>query len=231
MSSSPEEESFLNRLFFLVNIASFTNITASICSTTTCIGKETPYFTSISSIIYPFDGNVNDISGYATGIAFNFLATSYTTSSYVGSFALNLSPASSQYVQIPYINLAQSFTIEVWVFPLTSLTGDYGIFGQCDIDLKCFSLSLRNGRIALSFDAMNATNNTLTSSSLVILSDWTHISVIYNATLAQQQIYINGRVDAASIGTIAPYAGTSSGSITTIGRSISSAYGLSYFQG
>lgn len=144
---------------------------------------------------------------------------------------MNLSPASLQYVQIPYLNLAQSFTIEVWLFPTTSLAGDYGIFGQCDVDFKCFSISLRNGRIALSFDAMNTTNNTLTTSSVVILSDWTHVTVVYNATLVQQQIYINGRVDATSIGTITPYTGTSFGSIATIGRSMSSAYGFSYFQG
>lgn len=185
----------------------------------------------MNTIIYPFDGNANDISGYATGNLFGNPIPTYIASCYVGSFALNLLPSAAQYVQIPYVNLAQSFTIEVWLFPQTSLAGDYGIFGQCDANSKCFSLSLRNGRIALSFDAMNTTNNTLTSSSLITLADWTHITVTYNATLAQQQIYINGRIDASSIDLRAPYAGTTFGSMTTIGRSISSAYGLSYFQG
>lgn len=185
----------------------------------------------MNTIIYLLDGNTNDISGYATGNLFGNPIPTYTSSCYIGSFALSLLPSAAQYVQIPYVNLAESFTMEVWLFPQTSLAGDYGIFGQCDANLKCFSLSLRNGRIALSFDALNTTNNTLTSASLVTLTDWTHITVTYNATLAQQQIYINGRIDATSIDPRAPYAGTALGSVTTIGRSISFAYGLSYFQG
>lgn len=183
------------------------------------------------TVVYPFDGNANDLSGYATGNEYGNPPPTYSTPNYVGTYALKLASASFQYVQIPYVNLAQSFTIEVWVYPQVSLAGDYGIFSQCDSNSKCLSLSLRNGRVALSFDAMNTTNNTLASSSLIILSYWTHVTVAYNATLFQQQIYINGRIDAITTGTVSPYAGTSSGSITTIGRSASSAYGLSYYQG
>ncbi|CAF4475820.1 unnamed protein product [Rotaria socialis] len=49
-----------------ISQSSFTNMTASICSTTTCIGKETPYHSSIVTSVYLFDGSVNDLTGYGT---------------------------------------------------------------------------------------------------------------------------------------------------------------------
>jgi hypothetical protein len=206
-------------------------MTVSSCAATTCIGQETPYHTSMVTALFPFDGNFNDISGYVSGTAYGIPLPILSPSCYVGISSLNLISGDSQYIQIPYINFAQSFTIEVWLYPQTSLSGDYGIFGQCNSNLKCLSLSIRNGRFTLSFDSMNSSNITLTSSSLVALSDWTHLTVAYDSTLLQQQIYINGIIDAITNGKVAPYAGTSSGSVTTIGRSTSSAYGLSYFVG
>jgi ribosomal protein L28 len=152
------------------------------------------------------------------------------TTNYVGTNALNLPGTTPQYIQIPSVNLAQNFTLQVWLYPI-SLAGDFGIFGQCDSNSKCLSLSLRNGRFTLSFDSMNITNNTLTSSSFIYANVWTHLTVAYDAVLLQQQIYVNGQIDAINSGIVTPYAGILTGSITTIGRSVSSAYGLSYFQG
>lgn len=119
----------------------------------------------------------------------------------------------------------------MWLYPTTSpILGDYGIFAQCDLSSKCLSISLRNARFAVSFDSMSS-NTTLISSTLTSTQDWVHLAVVYDATLYQQQIYVNGRIDSISVGMIAPYQGTSPGLITTIGRSSSLAYGTTYFQG
>ncbi|CAF0861427.1 unnamed protein product [Rotaria sordida] len=211
--------------------SSFTNITQSVCSNTTCIGQETSYRSSMVPVLYPFDGNSNDLTGYATGLPLGSSTPGYTTNSYVGSQALSLS-SSSQYILIPNVDLAQrSFTIQVWLYPTSSpILGDYGIFGQCDSNSKCLSISLRNARFTLSFNSMN-TNSTLIGSRIISNQDWTHLTVVYDAVLYQQQIYVNGLIDAVSNGIVAPYQGTSSGLITTIGKSSSSAYGTSYFQG
>ena len=215
----------------IVNLASFTNVTASLCASTTCIGQETLYRSSIVTAIFPFDGSYSDISGYASGTAYGVPAPAFNPACYVGISSLAFTSGTSQYVQIPYMNFSQSFTIEAWLFPQTSLSGDYGIFSQCDTNFKCLSLSIRNGRFTLSFDSMNSSNITLFSSSLATLSDYTHLAVAYDATLFQQQIYINGLIDSISNGKVPSFAGTSYGSVTTIAKSMSSAYGSSYFLG
>ncbi|CAM2701269.1 unnamed protein product [Rotaria socialis] len=212
--------------------SSFTNMTASVCSTTTCIGKETPYHSSMVTALYTFDGNPNDWTGSGIGILFGSVLPGYTNQPYVGLEAISLSSASSQYVQISNVNLAQkSFTIEVWLYITTgSLTSDYGIFGQCDSNNKCICISLRNGRFIVSFDSMN-TNTTLTGSSIMLVNTWIHLAVVYDATLYQQRIYVNGIIDIVSNGIVAPYQGSTTGVVTTIGRTISSAYGTTYFNG
>ena len=214
---------------FLI-LASNANATTS-PSSTTCIGKETPYHTSIITALYPFDGNATDLSGSAPGTTFG--NPTYSIYSYVGSMALMVVASSQQYVQIPYVNLAQrSFTLETWLYTSTiTIPSDFGIFGQCDSNLICISLSLRNGRFALSFDAMNTNNYTLIGSTIVSSPTWVHVTVVYDSGSSQQKIYVNGRIDAESITAVSSYQGTSSNSTTTIGRSISSVSGISYFTG
>ena len=141
-------------------------------------------------------------------------------------------PLQQQYVQIPFINLAQkSFTIELWLYPFSVTLSDNGIFGQCDSNGNCLSISLRNGRFALSFDAMNPNNNTLTGASINQQNNWIHLAVVYDAVLYQQQIYVNGQIDAVSRGIVSPFSVTSTSAITTIGRAISYAYTTTYFVG
>jgi hypothetical protein len=181
--------------------------------------------------LYPFDGNSEDLTGYAPGIPFGSTYPVYSTTNYVGSYSLVLTPTSFQYIQIPYVNLTKSFTIEAWVYPTSAAVADYGIFGQCDSNFKCLSISLRNSRFTLAFDSMNINNYTLVGASVITLNIWTHLAIVYDAVLYQQQIYVNGHIDAITNGITASFAGTSSGSITTIGRSLSLAYGTSYFQG
>jgi hypothetical protein len=204
------------------------------CSTTTCIGQETPYHSSIISVLYTFDGNVNDMSGYYSGTLLGTPLPWFITNAYVGSQTINFYATYYEYVQIPYIALSQqTFTLQIWVlvyYPLI-FPSDYGIFGQCDSNSVCFILTVRNARITLSFDSMNANNNTLVGSTVLNVYNWYHVSIVYDATLSQQQIYVNGRIDAVSRGIVPSYQGTSSGTVTTIGRSSSLATGYTYFNG
>jgi hypothetical protein len=186
------------------------------------------------TVLYTFDGNANDLNGDATGVLFGSTLPTFAGGNYVGTGAVSLAGASSQYVQIPYVNLSQSFTIEVWISPTTPMLTEYGIFNLIGSNNKSLLISLRNGRFTLSFDSMNANNVALTGATVVTPSGnpvWIHVAVVYNAALYQQQIYVNGIIDAVSNGMVAPFAGTSSGSITTVGRCLSSAYGTSYFTG
>jgi hypothetical protein len=98
-----------------MSIGSFTNLTASVCESITCIGAETPYQAPTSNLLYSFDGNFNDLSGYATGVGLGTSTPGFSTNCYVGSQSVQLNwPAQQQYVQIPFVNLAQkSFTIEL----------------------------------------------------------------------------------------------------------------------
>lgn len=206
-------------------------MTASICSTTTCIGKESSFRSSSITSLYPFDGAANDWIGYGTGILLGSSTPSFTASSYVGIQAISLNPTFFQYIQISSINLAQkSFTIEVWVSLSVSIAGDFGIFEVCDISSKCLSISSRNGRFALTFDAMN-TNNTFISSTVISVWDWVHLAVVYDASLYQQQIYVNGILDSTSVGVVSPFQGSLSGLVTTIGKTTTSSYGTTYYYG
>ena len=188
----------------------------------------------MTTALYPFDGNLFDLISSASGVPIGSSASPYHPNSYIGTQALSINnPASQQYVQIPYINLSQqSFTIELWVYIFgVTLTADYGIFGQCDSNNICLSISLRNGRFSLSFDAMNPSNTTLTGNTINAVGYWIHLAVVYDMNLYQQQIYVNGQLDAMSNGRVTPFQGTSSGAVTTVGRSVSSAYNISYLQG
>lgn len=171
-----------------------------------------------------------DWTNYGSGIGAGATAPGYTTA-YAGTGAISLNPNSFQYVQITNVYLSQqSFTIETWVyFAPSNITGEYGIFGLCDTNLLCLMISLRNGRITLSFDSMN-TNSTLTGSTILTTSDWSHVTVVYDATLSQQQIYYNGILDAISTGTVSSYQGASA-PMATIGKTVSLAYGTTYFYG
>ncbi|CAF4546813.1 unnamed protein product [Rotaria socialis] len=62
----------------IISVSSFTNMTASVCSTTTCIGKETPYHSSMVTALYTFDGNPIDWTGSGTGILFGSVLPGYT---------------------------------------------------------------------------------------------------------------------------------------------------------
>ncbi|CAF2062099.1 unnamed protein product [Rotaria magnacalcarata] len=220
-------------MFVILKISSqssFTNHTVSSCSSSTCIGQETPYRSSQVTALYTFDGNTNDQSGYLSGTASG--SPSFVYSSYVGQ-AIFLTSSSQQYVQIPNINFFEkSFTLQTWINTGSlSMTNDYGLFSQCDSSSICLSFNFRNGRLVLSFDSMNANNSTLTGSTLISDSDWVHVTAVYDAVLFQQQIYVDGVIDAVSYGIVSAFQGDSTSATTTIGRGSSYSYGTTYYNG
>jgi len=214
---------------------SSTTTTLSVCSSTTCIGKETPYATKTITALYLFDGNLNDISGYANGISCGFTTPSTSTIGYVSS-SVTVSSSLNQYVQIPNIDFSQkSFTIQVWIYPTGSISsGDYGLFSQCDSYNICLSFGIRNSRIVFSLDSMNSSQSTLTGSYVLGTGTgyWFHLTLVYDITLFQQRIYVNGRIDGISSGIISPFRGSiSSLTVTTVGRGSSFIGGTTYFNG
>ena len=80
------------------------------------------------------------------------------------------------------------------------------------------------------FDARNANSTALIASTLITASIFSHVTAVYHATLMRQEIYVNGQLDARSLGTVAPYQGVTAGSAATIDRT-ASPLELQYFNG
>ncbi len=105
--------------------------------------------------LWNFDNNTNDQYNNYNGIAANtpIYTTGYTD---LSNTALSFSAGTSQYVKIadPFLNLTyRSFTVEIWFYPTTLSSGDYGLFGQCQIasmDL-CLMFLIRNYYVYLGF--------------------------------------------------------------------------------
>ena len=217
--------------------SSYTYLRVSSCVlTTTCIGFESDYPTTSSSILYPFDGNTGDANLVASGSAMGtFSLPTYFVGSYAGQ-AIFLNISHEHYVRIPSIDFKnQSFTLEMWILPLDatsvgSSAEDFSIFGQCSTDNICLTLSFRSGRIHLSFDSLSS-NQTLISSTIIPIEMWTHIAVVYDIIVFQQRIYINGDIDTLSMGIVMPYQGSSANTFATIGQAQSAAYLLTTFYG
>lgn len=210
-----------------------TNLTASVCSSRTCIGSETPYRTSSVTALFPFDGNYNDLSGMYSGVGYGSSSPTFGSGTNYIRLSMEMYLSNNQYLSVPDMNIRQrSFTIELWFLLFNSGTAtDSGLFSQRGSDLVCFGLSIRSGRIVLSFDAMNSSASVLISSSITSTSNWYHLAVVYDADRRQQLIYINGLVDAVSSGIVNPYQGAAAGVVTLIGRSSSFNYPSSNFNG
>lgn len=231
-----ERRLFILLLSLLMILASSSaNISVSMCSRSTCIGQETPYRSSMTTRLYTFDGNLYDSTATVAGTSLGVPPSISFTLVGMASLAYYMSLFNFQYVSIPYVNLSQqSFTFQIWIVPyVDNTTADVGIFGQCgSTDNICFSLSLRNNHIVVSFDAANPNDVPLISSAIIPFYIWTHVTVVYDAVALQQLIYINGRVDTATAKTVRPYRGTSVGSSnTTIGFSSSFTSPVSYYTG
>ncbi|CAF4597450.1 unnamed protein product, partial [Rotaria sp. Silwood2] len=147
-----------------------------------------------------FDNTTDDSYGVYNGLLINnplFTTATATNLPYVGNGqALTFNSGSSQSfaVSSPFFNLSYtSFTIEAWIYS-TSLTGNRGIFGQCQCSIcayQCLYFIIRNYRLYIDF-----TSTYLSSSTSLSASNWYHIAFVYNYATRQQILYVNGIQDA-----------------------------------
>ena len=165
------------------------------------------------------------------GIPFGLTIPSALNQGYVNQ-ALSLSSNSQQYVVVPSLNFSQSFTLQVWIYLNSiSLTADMAVFSQCDSNSICLTLLIRNARFALSFDSMNSSSYLFGTTLLNTNGIWAHVTAVYDASLRQQLLYVNGRIDAVSSSSIDPYRGTILGSTATVGRHPNITSGFVFFDG
>ncbi|CAF5158502.1 unnamed protein product [Rotaria magnacalcarata] len=68
-------------------------------------------------------------------------------------------------------------------------------------------------------------------STLIPYWNWTHAAVVYDITIYQQLIYINGIIDTVFEGIVTPHEGSSSLASTTIGFGKSAAFAVTSFYG
>lgn len=216
---------------YLISATATVNRSVSSCPGSTCIGNETPYRSSVTTLLYPFDGNMNDLIGNNIGVPLGNTLPAANVQGYVNQ-GLILSLSAQQYVLLPPVNFArQSFTLQVWIYPtIMSIAVEMAIFSQCDPTAICFTLSIRNARLAMSFDSMN-TSSFLLGTAVLARDTWIHVTVVYDAALRQQQMYVNGRMDAISTSPIDPYRGVTLGSVATVGRYPNTTSGFFFFDG
>lgn len=115
--------------------------------------------------------------------------------------------SSNQYfvVPTPFFDLSYtSFTIELWIYSISSTITDRGLFSQCQCSTcanQCLFLTIRFNRLYAGF-----TLNDLTGSSTISYSTWYHIAFVYNYQTQQQILYLNGVQD-VNKSNAAPYQG------------------------
>jgi hypothetical protein len=99
---------------------------------------------------------------------------------------------------------------------ISNLGSENGIFGQCDSSSttdKCLSLTIKDQRLHLGFNNDDLDGITRLSTSSIT---WHHVAFVYDYTLMQQSIYLDGVLEAttgASGVPAGPYKGTT-GSVT-----------------
>jgi hypothetical protein len=156
-----------------------------------------------------------------------FGSPTYTTS-YLGTgAALELTRTSSQYAADIYTLLlfnSTSFTIEVWIYPISLTTDDYGIFGQCQANATnlCMFFIVRNLKLYCGF-----TNNDITGNTTITMNIWSHVACVYDLDSMTQQVWLNGVLD----GSCSSPAYQGSLADTTIGVTYVTPSGSNFFNG
>lgn len=126
--------------------------------------------------------------------------------------ALDVLASANQSFQVtsPFLSLAYtSFTIEAWIYS-SSVSGDCGIFGQCQCSScsnQCLYFITRSARLYAGF-----TLNDVNGLTTIAVNTWYHIAFVYNYATGTQILYLNGVQDNAK-SSASPYQGTN-GTIT-----------------
>jgi len=157
-----------------------------------------------------FDGNFNDVYGQYNG----YLAGNIGNES-EDSDALWVSPGytgygsavhftSNIYCVVPqYLNLAAvSFTISarIWIpFNFTSEGYEYfALLSQCEqlTTDRCLHTVIANGFLHLGFYSDDLTGNTYVNSN-----QWYHVAYVYDQSVSEQIVYLNGNLDGSRTST------------------------------
>ncbi len=157
---------------------------------------------TVISVSWLFDLDSSDVYGVYNGTLLNnatYTSTS-TTQPYIGNGrALSLSNPSgsstnSSFVVSSFLDLSsRSFTVEGWIYSLTSYSGDNGIFGQCQCSTcsnQCLHFLVRSARLYMGFML-----NDLSGTTSLVAATWYHVAFVYNYATSQQIIYLNGIQD------------------------------------
>ncbi|MEO3816538.1 LamG domain-containing protein [Plantactinospora sp. B24E8] len=107
----------------------------------------------------------------------------------------------------PVLDTARGFSVSVWAYPGTETSAaDQVIVAQTGTQSSAFSLYQdAGGRWA----AATTTGDTAAPTVLPVVSTervraghWTHLGLVYDATLRQLRLYVNGRLSAARTGVV-----------------------------
>ena len=162
------------------------------------------------SAAWTFDNVTTDVYGVYNGQLINGATYSINNATipYLGQgHALTLTASQNQSFEVisPFFNLAyRSFTIEAWIYA-TTVTGDYGIFSQCQCAScanQCFHFNIRSSNLHAGF-----TLNDVTGSQTLSANTWYHVTFVYDYSNKQQILYLNGVQD-NSKSNADPYQGT-----------------------
>jgi hypothetical protein len=168
------------------------------------VTNSTTQSKTLTTAYWTFDGVTTDYYGVYNGVLMN-IATYFSTTNtqpYVGyGRGLTLLSTASQYfvVSSPTLYLSyKSFTLEAWIYPTLSSSGDFGIFGQCACSTctnQCLYFIIRNYKLYIGF-----TNNDLSGTTTLTTNTWYYVTFVYDYSAQQQTLYINGVQDATKSG-------------------------------
>jgi hypothetical protein len=174
-----------------------TSTTATTTTTTALVcGFSCVNYSSISSsnllAKWSFDGSFLDQTNAYNGIPCSNAPTFVT--GYLGQ-AASFSASFNQCIYTSYIPLYHaSFTVDAWINP----TGfpnplDQSIVGLCPsvtVD-ACLHVNIRTPHLYFGFY-----NDDLPGTTNIVANQWIHVAYVFDATLRQQTIYLNGFVNA-----------------------------------
>lgn len=169
--------------------------------------------------------NTDDSGGTFHGIPIN--NPTYVPSP-VSQAAIYLQSHSRQSIAIPEPQLQlnrNSFTIEVWIHPITLSPYDNSIFAQCQkatLD-KCLHISVRNRTLFMNYYKDPVKGNTRLNDRI-----WYHAAFVYDSRKNDISIYLNGQLDARKS---LQHVNSGTSDIITIGTSKISVVHNTHFDG
>lgn len=132
-----------------------------------------------------------------TALPLLLLAASTADAQLFWNQAAHFAGSASSYIAIPNsagLNITGSFTIECWVRPASAATTGVLVQHRTGSAIEGYTLYLSSGRPAIrtGFDTR------LRSTTVIPEGRWTHVAAVYESSVDQYAIYINGSIDTAA---------------------------------